>query len=289
MRVLICSGQRLFAESLSVALEGCGATVTGVATTPAEALRMVDRAATDVCLMDLDGQGSAGLEGSQQILAKHAGTRVILLSAGMEPSAVSTAIAFGVTGFARHEMTVQAIFSTIERVHAKEVVIDPLLLRGAVSHRKGPLTEGQRLAEFLTPREREVLERLVAGQNTRAIAAAMEVTFSTARTHIQNVLAKLGVHSRLEAAAMAVGQHVVEPRYAPSADALHRVPAVATTLAGVGVGEPPARETSVRHADAGIAHPSSRHPLRPLRSVRTELVERALPAGVVQQPRIAQA
>jgi DNA-binding CsgD family transcriptional regulator len=62
-----------------------------------------------------------------------------------------------------------------------------------------PRSEAQRLAHYLTPREREVLTRLVRGENTATLARSMKITRSTARSHVQSVLTKLGVHSQREA------------------------------------------------------------------------------------------
>ena len=72
-------------------------------------------------------------------------------------------------------------------------------------------SSGEQLVQFLTPREREVLERLVRGQSTSAMAREMGVAYSTARTHIQNVLTKLGVHSKLAAVTFAVQHGIVTP------------------------------------------------------------------------------
>lgn len=62
-----------------------------------------------------------------------------------------------------------------------------------------PRSEAQRLAHYLTPREREVLTRLVRGESTASLARTMKITRSTARSHVQSVLTKLGVHSQREA------------------------------------------------------------------------------------------
>ncbi|MGH9066973.1 MAG: response regulator transcription factor, partial [Acidimicrobiales bacterium] len=67
------------------------------------------------------------------------------------------------------------------------------------------------LARFLTRREREVLSRLVAGETTASLARSMGIRPSTARTHVDGILTKLGVHSRLEAVAYAVSERLVEP------------------------------------------------------------------------------
>ena len=98
--------------------------------------------------------------------------------------------------------SIAGILRALDRVAAGDVAIDPALLRAAVRARPatgGP--PGQRLS-VLSSRERQVLRGIVAGRGTKEIARAMGVSTSTAGTHIQNVLSKLGVHSRLQAVAL---------------------------------------------------------------------------------------
>ncbi len=72
--------------------------------------------------------------------------------------------------------------------------------------------EGQRLAEYLSPRERQVLSALVRGKDTAALARSLSMSTNTARSHVQNVLTKLGAHSRLAAVRVAVQMGMVDPR-----------------------------------------------------------------------------
>lgn len=95
----------------------------------------------------------------------------------------------------------------------------PQLLQGAFAELLNPAAapddEGQRLLQMLTPREVEVLVRVAEGEDTRLIAAGMRIAPSTARTHVQRVLMKLGVGSRLEAAALAARTGLLD-RAAPA-------------------------------------------------------------------------
>jgi DNA-binding NarL/FixJ family response regulator len=95
------------------------------------------------------------------------------------------------------------VIDVVEQVHSHE---------GSVTMAPFRANDGAGVDQFadrLTAREREVLERLVSGERTQVIAAAMGVSYSTARTHVQNVLHKLGVHSRLEAVAFAMHHSLV--------------------------------------------------------------------------------
>ena len=98
-------------------------------------------------------------------------------------------------------MGVLGITRAIEQVHRGQVFVDAALLRRTANQKAQD--ESQLLTRYLTRRELEVLARLAAGETTDRIATEMGVTRSTARTHVQNVLMKLGVHSRLEAVVVA--------------------------------------------------------------------------------------
>ena len=119
-----------------------------------------------------------------------------MLSGSIDPEPLEAALAAGVRGFAHKGQQADEIVAMLARVHAGDVVVDP-----ATGSRMPlrPRSEAQRLAHYLTPREREVLTRLVRGENTATLARGMGITRSTARSHVQSVLTKLGVHSQREA------------------------------------------------------------------------------------------
>jgi two-component system nitrate/nitrite response regulator NarL len=96
--------------------------------------------------------------------------------------------------------TVTVAVETLRRVLDGQVVHKSRHQRSAAPPRQGQATDHERMLSLLTPREYEVLVLLRRGATTTGIASCMGVTYSTARSHIQRVLEKLGVHSRLEAA-----------------------------------------------------------------------------------------
>jgi DNA-binding NarL/FixJ family response regulator len=134
---------------------------------------------------------------------------VVVLTGCSDPEALARAIDAGARGLAVKGDDIRRVIDTIERVHAGEIVLNVPSVQvtsGGCERRM----DRNDLTRFLTTREREVLKRLVAGQNTAELARDMGVRYSTARTHIQNMLTKLGVHSKLEAVAFAVSNRVVE-------------------------------------------------------------------------------
>lgn len=203
MRLVICDDQRILVESLVVALQARGHDVLEATTTPEECLTAVASAHPDVCLLDLYLPGREdGLETARAIRASHPDTQVLILSGVADPLVLSKAIDLGVAGIIRKDQTVDKIAAALLQVATGGFVFQTGLVRDVVRHltaqpRKEPW-------DYLTVRELEVLRRIVAGESTKQMARSMQIAASTVRTYAQNVLTKLGAHTRLEASAIAV-------------------------------------------------------------------------------------
>jgi DNA-binding NarL/FixJ family response regulator len=196
MRVVICDDHAVFAESLALVLGEAGHDVVGVVYSPQEVLHLLSSAAADVCLIDLQFPCGSALDRLPELVHAAPATRFVVLSGSMDAELLDAALAAGVCGFAHKGQQANEIVAMLDRVHAGEVVVD------AAARTRMPLrprSEAQRLAHYLTPREREVLTRLVRGESTASLARTMKITRSTARSHVQSVLTKLGVHSQREA------------------------------------------------------------------------------------------
>lgn len=219
MTVVICDDHQLFGESLAVVMEQHGYEIAAITTTPETGVQAVLDHAADLCIMDLTFPEPLedGIAAACRLRVDSPDTTIIMLTATSDATAFARAISAGVTGFARKDQDVRGVLDTIDRVVAGDVVIDAVSLRAAVSVQHRPLSDGERLAKFLTHREREVLELLTLGYSTQRIAESTGVAYSTARTHIQNLLVKLGVHSRLEASAFAVAHGLVPSRHGKDA------------------------------------------------------------------------
>jgi two-component system nitrate/nitrite response regulator NarL len=203
MRLVICDDQRILVESLVVALQARGHDVLEATTTPEECLTAVATAHPDVCLLDLYLPGREdGLETARAIRKSHPDTQVLILSGMADPLILSKAIDLGVAGIIRKDQTVDKIAAALLQVATGGFVFQTGLVRDVVRH----LTSQPRKEpwDYLTVREMEVLRRIVAGESTKQMARSMQIAASTVRTYAQNVLTKLGAHSRLEASAIAV-------------------------------------------------------------------------------------
>jgi DNA-binding NarL/FixJ family response regulator len=228
--VLLCDDHLLLVQALAAWLTVHGHRVVAAVTDPVRVVDLAEDLAPDVCILDLGFPDGNGITATREITARVKGTRVLILSASTDPSQIRQSFEAGALGFIRKNDGVQEILGAIRRLVKGEVVIDPRLLRSAMSHgnqeRRHPGTRGVD-AYLLTPREHDVLELIVAGRNTVEIAEELVIATSTARTHIQNVLMKTGAHSRLEVAALAVRLGLV-----PGRTRGRDVPAAPTALAG---------------------------------------------------------
>lgn len=214
MKVLICDDHRLFAEAFAYVLTASGHDVIGCVASPDAAVDSVATNDVEVCVMDLHFPTGSGVEGIARVLAASPTTRVVALTGSSQPGMLAAAIDAGAHGVAVKEHDIYQVIHTVERVHAGEMVIDAALL--SAKDALLPRDNGNGVARSLTAREREVLAHLVGGASTAELAQAMTVTYSTARSHIQNVLTKLGVHSKLEAIALAVSHELVPLPKLPS-------------------------------------------------------------------------
>jgi two-component system, NarL family, nitrate/nitrite response regulator NarL len=192
----------VFVDALSSVLSERGYAVTK-AQTVTEMIRAVRQQRPDVCLVDSYFGDDDGICAISQIVAAHAGTKVLVLSAYADSATVMRAMQAGAAGYVHKTRGVTILAAAIDRVIRGEVVLE-VPAAAAVQPATARQEDARRLASYLTPRERQCLALLVAGQDTAAMAAELRVGAATIRTHVQSTLAKLGVHSRLEAAAFAV-------------------------------------------------------------------------------------
>jgi len=203
----------VFLDAMSAVLVQRGYEVT-VADSVADTIEAVQRMQPDVCLIDRHFAGDNGIEAIAQMIAVSKQTKVLVLSADPDTEGVRRALNVGAAGYLHKTRGVSALTEAIERVLRGEVIVD--VPKGI---RKRPLPhqdDAHRLAGFLTPRERECLALLVAGLDTAAMARKLGVSPATVRTHVQSLLTKLGVHSRLEAASFAVRYRLLDEGFSHS-------------------------------------------------------------------------
>jgi two-component system nitrate/nitrite response regulator NarL len=216
VRILLCDNHRLLVEALAAALRRGGHDVVAMTTQPEEALHAAAEHDPDVCLLDVIFPGDAGINTIADIRATTR-SKVLVLSARCDRDAVCAAIAAGAGGFVGKNQSIDQILCMLDQVCAGKVIMPVETLSTPARGPGRPRPPEHAALRFLTTREREALRLIAEGESTKEIAQSMHVAYSTARTHVQNVLTKLGVRSRLQAAAFVarasgaeqLGDHVV--------------------------------------------------------------------------------
>jgi two-component system, NarL family, nitrate/nitrite response regulator NarL len=202
--IVIGDDHAIFLDALSTVLAAQGWSVTN-ATTVADTIHAVGERQPDVCLIDRFFGEVDGICALPELTAAAPGTKVVILSADGDGDAIMRAMRAGASGYVHKTRGVAVLKRTVERVLRGEVVIE-VPAPASIEPRLARQQDAQRLAGYLTGRERQCLQLLVEGQDTAAMVGRLGVSSATVRTHVQALLTKLGVHSRLEAAALAV-QH----------------------------------------------------------------------------------
>lgn len=196
MKILICDRHLMLAEALAVALDARGYDVLAVTISMSDIRNLAGDYVPDICLLglqadhQLDGPGTV-----RETLQRYPGTKVLVLSPVTAPETLTQLIRSGAAGLIHQDRSVAQIAEALDAIEAGRSVMDPGPLRG-------PARETSKLRE-LSPREKEILARIVGGQSTKQMSCAMNITVDTVRTYVKNVLAKLGAHSRLQLAALA--------------------------------------------------------------------------------------
>jgi two-component system, NarL family, nitrate/nitrite response regulator NarL len=203
LRLVLCDDQRILVEALAAALQGRGHQVLSVATDPAAGVAAVAAHDPDICILDVHfPEEDSGLEAAQLIRQRHPRTKVLMLSGVADRQTLAEAVEIGVAGLIPKDQSVDEIAKALWVVAAGGAVFGRGLPRRAPSP---GMTKPQVSYPFdaLAPREKEVLARIVEGQSTKEMARGMSISNGTVRMYVRNVLAALGAHSRLEVAAIA--------------------------------------------------------------------------------------
>lgn len=202
MRLVLCDDQRILCEALATALAERDHQVLAVTTTATAGVTAVAAHHPDICLLDLCfPDAEDGLDAARAIAQHHPGTKVLVLSGISDPQMLSEAMDIGIAGLLPKDQDVDQIADALDVIAAGGAVFDAGLHRGAAAGSRE--RRSTHPVDRLTPREKEILARIVAGESTKQMARAMSITTGTASMYARNVLTKLGVHSRLQAAALA--------------------------------------------------------------------------------------
>jgi two-component system response regulator DevR len=186
--------------------------VAGVADTCAAARELLKRTCPNVLLLDVSLPDGDGLSLVPEFKHLCPDMHILVLTSLSDEKTLLRALEVAVNGFVGKNRHVDEVLAAIRQAGEGEIIIPPSLLVGLLSRvpRVASIYSEEVTREPLTPREQEILRHLAAGHSGAAIAAQLNISEVTVRTHIRNLMTKLGVHSRLEAVTFALRQGLVE-------------------------------------------------------------------------------
>jgi DNA-binding NarL/FixJ family response regulator len=209
IRVFLADDHPVVREGLRTFLESRdGIEVVGEAGDGESAVTAIERLHPDVVLMDLVMPGMGGVAAIRRIRERVPSTRVVVLTSFASDDQVIPAVQAGAAGYLLKDVEPSGLEASIRLVHQGEALLDPQVAGRVVEEVAHP-APGSDLTS-LTPREREVLGLLGRGMSNRELADTLVVSEKTVKTHVSNILMKLGVHDRTQAALLAVREGLVD-------------------------------------------------------------------------------
>jgi DNA-binding NarL/FixJ family response regulator len=211
IRVLVVDDHAVVRRGLLAFLEGeSDLDVVGDAEGGPEALDLLARLDAegmrpDVVLMDLQMRPVDGIESTRMVRARYDDVEVVALTSFGEPERVQRALEAGASGYLLKDADADEVAAAIRAAYRGELLLDAAVARGLMS----TLQVGTRSAAALTPRELDVVALVGEGRANKEIARQLGIGERTARTHVSNVLHKLGLTSRTQLALWAVGERLV--------------------------------------------------------------------------------
>ncbi len=184
--------------------------VVGEASDGHEAIAQAEALHPDVILMDLVMPGLDGIEAIQQIVAQHPEVRILVLTSFATDDKVFPAIKAGALGYLLKDSGPEDLVQAIRQVYRGESSLHPTIARRVLQELAHPSDRPPTL-DPLTEREVEVLRLIAQGLENRDIAERLVISGTTVRTHVSNILSKLHLASRTQAALYALREGLVSP------------------------------------------------------------------------------
>lgn len=178
--------------------------LVGEAGSGADAIKLANEVQPDIVLMDMVMPDMDGAEVTQQIRQNIPNVQVIVLSSFKEGKLIKKALEAGAIGYLLKDISADELARAIRSAHVGRVTLSPEVAQSLVKNASLPPDPGLDLTE----REREVLALMVEGLSNTQIATKLGVSTSTIKSHVSNVLSKLGVGSRTEAVTLALRNHI---------------------------------------------------------------------------------
>jgi DNA-binding NarL/FixJ family response regulator len=211
LRVMLVDDHDLFRTGLRNLLEEQGVQIVAEASDGAAALSLVTELAPDVVVMDLNMPGMNGIEATREIVRVAPLTRVVVLTISDQDEDVMDAILAGACGYLLKDSSIQDLMQGIRAASIGEALISPHIAAKVLQRIRatGVPTEAGESKPELSERETEVLRLIANGKDNAQIAEDLHISPKTVKNHISNILMKLQIENRIQAAVYAVRRGLV--------------------------------------------------------------------------------
>ncbi len=214
IRVIIVDDHTLFREGLAELLEHYGTIhVCGITGDPEVARQLLKEHQPDVVLLDLHLPPTDGITLMQKLREEGLFFTTLILTVSDEEEDLASALRAGVQGYLLKNMEPSEVVDAIQRADKGETVVAPQMTAKLVTLLDSKRGKATSLINQLTAREREILSYLAKGESNKAIAKELGISHDTVKLHVRNILSKLNLTSRVEAAVFAVEQRLTPPRH----------------------------------------------------------------------------
>ncbi len=214
IRLLLVDDDPLVRRSLRMLFELHDITVVGEAANGEEALETAGKLKPSMILMDVNMPKMDGIRAARLLKTRHPGTQVIILTVNDQHDKVVQAIRDGCSAYVLKDSPPEQLIEIVESVAEGRYFVDTNIANELLIN----LVQGtshyqtQKDPSLLTIREKEVLQLIVNGHSNKEIAGKLNITLRTVKAHVSNILIKLDVNDRTQAAVLAIQEKLVEPK-----------------------------------------------------------------------------
>ena len=212
LRVLVVDDHDLFRTGLRNLLEGEGVNVVGEAESGEAAIRLAPDLAPDVVIMDLNMPGAGGVETTRRLASLAPLSRVVVLTISADDDDVMNAVMAGACGYLLKDSSIQELIAGIKAASEGESLISPQIAAKVLQRLRAQSKDtaaAETIRAELSDRELEVLKLIANGKDNAQIARELFISPKTVKNHISNILMKLQIENRIQAAVYAVRSGIV--------------------------------------------------------------------------------
>ena len=206
LRVILIDDHSLFRAGLAELLSRKNIDVIASVCDGNEGIKKVEELKPDVVLLDIRMPEPNGLEVLKILKAQNDQLAVIMVTTSREDADVATAMKLGAQGYLLKDMEPDELITSLNSIRNGEIVVAPNLagVLARVVQGKDDTAAANDALSTLTPREKQIIFQLAKGGSNKAIARELNISDGTVKLHVKSILRKLNIHSRVEAAVIAV-------------------------------------------------------------------------------------